>query len=89
MTPEVKVALKILPKSGAISPLVHNILLPLARFPCLNRPDFHVEISGYSTTVDMTLMVGLGHKTSGQIKKKLRYNVYTKTCCGYSLEVPH
>ena len=34
LTPEVRDILKILWKSGEISPLFHNILLPLVWFPC-------------------------------------------------------
>ena len=37
LTPEVRDILKILWKRGAISPLFHNILLPVVRFSCLNR----------------------------------------------------
>ena len=37
LTPEIRDILKILWKRGAISPLFHNILLPVVRFSCLNR----------------------------------------------------
>ena len=40
LTPEVRDILKILWKRGeigAISPLFHNILLPVVRFSCLSR----------------------------------------------------
>ena len=36
-TPEVRDLLKILWKRGAISPLFHNIFLPVVRFSCLSR----------------------------------------------------
>ena len=37
LTPEVRFILKILWKREAISPLFHNILLPVVRCSCLNR----------------------------------------------------
>ena len=40
--------LKILWKRGAISPLIHNILLPDVRIYVKQGSDFLFEISGYS-----------------------------------------
>ena len=42
-TPEIRDILKILWKRGAISPLFHNILIPV-----VSGPIFHFEISDYS-----------------------------------------
>ena len=36
---------EIIPSLGAISPLFHNILLPVARFPS-TQTDFHFEMNG-------------------------------------------
>ena len=65
---------------GAISPLFHNILLPVVRFPCsLQKP-------AYSNILKILLL----KNENFQIKSSDIFHVSAQNIdCGYSLELPH